>query len=128
MPGATSSSPIVASGASVAYSISSKSEHPNEAAAFLDYLASADAATVQFDSGFMPVDTSASVEAEGVRADVASGFGEVVSADGIVPFPDFAAPAMIDTIITGLQGLISKKSTTDDFLAAMQQTWDEYHG
>ncbi|GAB3600560.1 ABC transporter substrate-binding protein [Microbacterium tumbae] len=128
MPGATDASPVVASGASVAYSISSGSEHPNEAAAFLDYLASPEAATVQFDSGFMPVSTSAGVEADGVRGEIANGFSEVVAANGIVPFPDFAAPAMIDTIITGLQGLISKKSTTDEYLAALQQTWTEYHG
>jgi raffinose/stachyose/melibiose transport system substrate-binding protein len=128
MPAATTDSPAVASGASVAYSISSKSEYPNEAAAFLDYLASADAATIQFDTGFMPVSTTATVEADGLRAEIAEGFSEVVAADGIVPFPDFAAPAMIDSLVTGLQALISKQSTSDEFLSTLQQTWNEYHG
>ncbi|CAN5583415.1 extracellular solute-binding protein [soil metagenome] len=128
MPAESTSSPTVASGASVAYSISSKSENPNVAAAFLDYLASESAAAIQFETGFMPVSTTAEVQAEGVRGDIALAFSEVVEANGIVPFPDFAAPAMIDSIITGLQGLISKQSTTDQFLGSLQQTWTEYHG
>ncbi len=52
----------IASGASVAFSISSKTKHPNEAAAFLDFMSSPEAAKVQVDTGFMPVDTETAVE------------------------------------------------------------------
>lgn len=123
-----SDGPLVASGASVAYSISSKSKNPNVAAAFLDYLGSEEAAKVQFDGGFMPVNKDATVEATGLKAEIATAFSELVAVDGIVPFPDFAAPAMIDQLISGVQGLISKQSTTDQYLGNLQTTWSEYHG
>ena len=78
MPAPEADGPLVASGASVAYSISSKSENPNVAAAFLDYLGSPEAAKVQFDGGFMPVNKDATVEATGLKAEIASAFSELV--------------------------------------------------
>lgn len=128
MPGPTADAPLVASGASVAYSISAKTEHPDVAAAFLDYLGSADAAPVQVESGFMPVNVDATVEATGLKADIATGFSEVVAVDGIVPFADFAAPAMLDQLVSGIQGLISQQSTTEQFLEGLQGVWSSYHG
>lgn len=128
MPGPTADAPLVASGASVAYSISAKTEHPDVAAAFLDYLGSAEAAPVQVESGFMPVNVDATVEATGLKGDIATGFSEVVAVDGIVPFADFAAPAMLDQLVSGIQGLISQQSTTEQFLEGLQGVWSSYHG
>lgn len=128
MPSPEGGTPKVASGASVAYAISAKSEHPNEAAAFLDYLSSPEAAKIQFDTGFMPVDTEAELGAEGVRNEIATSFAPVAQADGIVPFPDYASPGMIDKLTPGIQGLISGKTTADDFLRSLQESWNEHHG
>ncbi|GAA4708652.1 ABC transporter substrate-binding protein [Phytohabitans rumicis] len=128
LPQATAGDSVVASGASVAYSISSKTKHPNEAAAFLDFMRDAKAATVQFDTGFMPVNNETAVQATGVRADIAADFKKVVADNGIVPFPDFASPNMIDRLTSGVQGLLSKKTTPDAFLTSLQESWTEYHG
>ncbi|MCG5218001.1 extracellular solute-binding protein [Streptosporangium sp. KLBMP 9127] len=118
----------VASGASVAYAISAKTANPNVAAAFLDYLSSPEAAKIQFDGGFMPVDTKAELDAEGLRAEITTGFTRVAQSNGIVPFPDFASPGMIDKLTPGVQGLISDTVTADDFLRSLQKSWDEHHG
>lgn len=127
-PAAEQGAPAVASGASVAFSISSKTQHPNEAAAFLDFMRSPEAAKVQFESGFMPVDTKADIAASGVTADVTTDFAKVVADDGIVPFPDFASPNMIDRLTAGVQGLLSRQTTPDAFLASLQDSWTTYHG
>ncbi|GGP02111.1 extracellular solute-binding protein [Nonomuraea glycinis] len=118
----------VASGASVAYAISAKSKHPNVAAAFLDYLSSPEAAKIEFDGGFMPVDTKAEVGGEGLRGEIATVFGPVAQANGIVPFPDYASPGMIDKLTPGIQALIGGKMTTDAFLKSLQESWDGHHG
>lgn len=127
LPQGPASDSTVASGASVAYSISSKTKHPNEAAAFLDFMRDAKAATIQFDTGFMPVNNSAPIQATGVRADIAAQFKTVVGDDGIVPFPDFASPNMIDRLTAGVQGLLSKKTTPEAFLTSLQESWTQYH-
>ncbi|HLS14235.1 MAG TPA: extracellular solute-binding protein, partial [Beutenbergiaceae bacterium] len=104
LPGAEAGSAPVASGSSVAYSISSASEHPDVAAAFLDYLSSPEAAAIQIDTGFMPVDTEADIATDGLLGDIADSFAPVAEQSNIVPFPDFAAPGMIDSLTGGLQG------------------------
>jgi len=128
LPGTEADAPAIASGASVAYSISSKSENPNVAAAFLDYLSSPEAAAIQVETGFMPVDVTADVPAEGLKGQISNDFGDVLAGHGTLPFPDFAAPAMLDTLIAGTQGLISKRITAEGYLAELQATWNEYHG
>lgn len=128
MPGASADSPKIASGASVAYSISSKSENANVAAAFLDYLTSPEAAKIQLGTGFMPVAAESDEQGEGLTGDIVDGYGEVVEVNGIVPFPDFSAPGMIDRLTAGVQGLISKRTTSDDFLASLQSEWTGHHG
>ena len=128
MPPASGTTAKVASGASVAYAISSKTKYPNVAAAFLDYLSSPEAAKIQFDTGFMPVDTKAELGATGLREEIASGFAPVADGNGIVPFPDFASPGMIDKLTPGIQGLIGGKTTPDAFLRSLQQSWNDHHG
>src|SRR5699024_1585934 len=70
-PGESADSEPVASGSSVAFSISSKTEYPNAAAAFLNYMGTAEAAQIQVDGGFMPVNTDADVQIGGLGDDVA---------------------------------------------------------
>lgn len=128
LPGTEADAPAIASGASVAYSISSKSKNANVAAAFLDYLSSPEAAAIQVETGFMPVDTTADVPVQGLKGQISGDFADVQAGQGILPFPDFAAPAMLDTLTAGTQGLISKRLSAEDYLAELQATWNEYHG
>jgi ABC-type glycerol-3-phosphate transport system substrate-binding protein len=128
LPGVEPGAPAVANGASVAWSISSKSDHKDVAAAFLDYMRSSEAAGIQAAGGFMPVDVDAAPPAEGLEADIAEGFKAVVANDGILPFPDFAAPSMLDVLISGTQGLIGGKTSVDAYLQSLQDVWNEHHG
>ncbi|GAB3987050.1 hypothetical protein GCM10029978_104180 [Actinoallomurus acanthiterrae] len=128
MPSASGGPAKVASGASVAYAISSKTRHPNVAAAFLDYLNSPEAAKIQFDGGFMPVDTKAELGTKGLSRQIADNFAPVAQSNGIVPFPDFASPGMIDKLTPGVQGLMTGKMTGEAFLRSLQKSWDEHHG
>lgn len=128
LPGTSPDAPPVASGSSVAYSISPRSESPDVAAAFLDYLSSPEAARIQVDTGFMPVNSGADVAAEGLLGEIATAFTPVAEQSNIVPFPDFAAPGMLDQLTAGLQGIISGQTTTENYLAALQETWVSHHG
>lgn len=128
LPGAEAGAAPVASGSSVAYSISAASEHPDVAAAFLDFMNSPEAAAIQIETGFMPVDTGADVASEGLLGDIADSFAPVAQESNIVPFPDFAAPGMIDALTGGLQGVIAGQTTSEDYLASLQEVWAGHHG
>jgi len=127
LPGKTADSPAVAPGSSVAFSISSKSKHPNVAAAFLNYLSSPEAAQMQVDGGYMPVNTSTEIKTKGVNSEVAANFADVIDGSGIVSFPGSASPGMIDKLKPGIQGLISGHTTPEEFLRSLQGEWSDFH-
>jgi len=126
-PGESADSEPVASGSSVAFSISSKTEHPNAAAAFLNYLGTPEAAQIQVDGGFMPVNTDADVQIGGLGDDVAEEFTAVIDGAGIVPFPGYASPGMVDKLQSGAQGLITGHMAAEEYLRSMQEEWASYH-
>jgi raffinose/stachyose/melibiose transport system substrate-binding protein len=126
MPTPDGSPSNVATGASVSWSISAQTEHPEEAAMFLDFMASPEAAVAQVASGFMPVNPAVETDATGVTAEIVDAFAVVAENDGIMPFPDHPAPALLDILTAGVQGLISGEMSTDDYLASLQTAWDEF--
>lgn len=116
-------------GTSVAYAISAKSKHPNEAAAFLDFLRSGEASQQQFAQGFMPNDPSVAVAEPGtLQADIVAAWAEVAAADGLVAFNNNASATMSDTLRSGTQKVIAGQMNADDFIKSVQADWDAAHG
>jgi ABC-type glycerol-3-phosphate transport system substrate-binding protein len=128
MPGPTADAPATGSGFSVAYSVSSRTDVPDAAAAFLDFLSSDEAAVIESEGGFLPPNIEAAPEQTGVRADLYAAFQRVIEANGLNLYPDFAAPSAYDQEVAGIQGLIAGEGDVDEFLSGIQATRDEYHG
>lgn len=116
-------------GTSVAYAISSKSENPDAAAAFLDFLGSAEAGEHQFEQGFLPVDPAAVTPEEGtLQADLVAAWSEVVEDDGLVGFNNNASPTMNDTLTATTQELLAGKIDPAKAVEVIQGDWDQTHG
>ncbi|BCL32815.1 extracellular solute-binding protein [Streptomyces aurantiacus] len=128
MPGEKAGSPTVASGFSVSYAVSSKTEHPQAAGAFLDFLTSPEAGQIISDNGFLPPNPEAVKKPAGVLADIAEGHRRAVADDGITTFPDFAAPAMLDRLRSGVQKLIADRVAPAEYLDSLQDEWEDHHG
>ena len=127
-PGPEADSPARGSGFSVSYSISARSESPDTAAAFLDFLGSEAAAPIIAEGGFLPPNIDAAPDLGGVLTDLNEQFRAVVADDGINAFPDFAAPAMLDALVSGIQSLIAGRMDPAAFLEDLQEIRDEFHG
>ncbi len=127
MPDTSADAPPVASGGSVAYSISAKTKHPDAAAAFLNYMATAEAAPAEADAGFLPVSTEGDVDYSPLGQTVADAFKAVAGGDGVVSFPDYASPGMIDKLESGVQGLITGHTDAESFVKSLQSEWSSYH-
>ncbi|MFS8201549.1 ABC transporter substrate-binding protein [Streptomyces sp. CWNU-52B] len=128
MPGRRADSPTVASGFSVSYAVSSKTGHPQAAGVFLDFLTSPEAGQIISDNGFLPPNPGAVKKPQGVLADIAAGHRKAVADDGITTFPDFAAPAMLDRLRSGVQKLIADRVRPADYLDSLQDEWEDHHG
>lgn len=119
---------ITGIGTSVAYAISTQSEHPNEAAAFLDFLRSPEASEQQFAQGFMPDDPTVAVAEEGtLQGDIVAAWAKIAEADGLVAFNNNATATMNDALKAGTQQLIAGQLSVDDFLTSIQADWATSH-
>ena len=121
--------PAVASGASVAFSISSKTKHPNEAAAFLDFMRSPEAATGPVRQR-VHAGRHHSADLKATRRDRRHRheFAKLVADNGIVPFPDFASPNMIDRLTLGRAGPAEQADDTGrSSSTSLQESWTQHH-
>lgn len=124
LPGTEASSPAVAMGSGFPYSISSKSKNKDVAAAFLNYMVSADAADGVYASGFVPVVGEPTDEGTALQQEILAAYGDVVDGAGIAPFANWATSSMIDALTSGVQGVISGNLSPEAFVESLQADWE----
>ncbi|MDR3360885.1 MAG: extracellular solute-binding protein [Bifidobacteriaceae bacterium] len=110
-------------GGAIAYAISSKSKHPDAAAAFLDFMHTDEAAEAQFEAGFLPVNVEAIKPAPGLQSDIVEAYAQVNRDNGLVAYNNNVTPSMNDTLIAQTQELIAGRIDVPKFMAAIQADW-----
>ena len=114
---AADATPVATGGTGLPFAVTSKSPHPDVAAAYINFITDPHAMQVLAKTGNLPVaDTAAQQVGAGLQKDVFTAFGTVVKADGLLPYLDYATPTMPDTLGAGLQDLLAKKATPQQFL------------
>jgi raffinose/stachyose/melibiose transport system substrate-binding protein len=119
--------PVSLGGESLAWGVTSKSEHPDVAAAYIDFITNGEAATVLAETGnlpAMPVDESAIPQ--GLPAEVFEAWGRLRDADGLIPYLDYATPTFYDDISAGIQELMAGKQDPAAFTTAMQGSMEKF--
>jgi raffinose/stachyose/melibiose transport system substrate-binding protein len=108
--------------------ISSKSKHPDVAAAFLDYLMSPEAGQTGVDHGLVPA-LSPNVKVPPASLSLtgeSAGAATLDAADGYVPYFDWSSPTMLDTLTQNIQLVFAGKLTADKFTAAVDKDRDTF--
>ena len=119
--------PVATGGTGLPFSVTSKSAHPDAAAAYINFITDAHAMQVLTKTGNLPVaDTAAQQVAGGLQKDVFTAFGTVVKGDGLLPYLDYATPTMYDTLGAGLQDLLAKKATPQQFVQRVQKDYSDF--
>lgn len=115
-------------GQGLSWSVTSKSKHPDVAAAYIDFITNAHAADVMTQTGNLPVvaPESAKVPADTAQAEMVDAWAEVSKQDGLVPYLDYTTPTFYDTITTELQKLIGGQLSPGDFGAALQKDYSSF--
>jgi raffinose/stachyose/melibiose transport system substrate-binding protein len=129
MPGASASDqPVALGGESLPFTITSKSKHPDVAAAYIDFITNPDAAKVLAQTNnlpAMPVDQSA-VPTTGLSADVFAQWKRLNAADGLIPYLDYTTPTFYDDISGGVQRLMAAKDSPKQFAKDMQSVYEKW--
>ncbi|NHN54672.1 extracellular solute-binding protein [Calidifontibacter sp. DB0510] len=114
-------------GTGIPWAISSKTKHPDAAAAYINFITSPEAMKVLASTGNVPVaNTSEQTAATPLDKDVLTAFGKVVEANGLVPYLDYATPTMADTLGAALQDLLAGRKTPAQFLDTLQQDYSGF--
>jgi raffinose/stachyose/melibiose transport system substrate-binding protein len=114
---------------SLPYHISSKSQNPAAAAAFINFITDPHAAGIVIDNGDLPAATpeGATVDPQSSLAAISQAWGEKSKAGTLTPYLDWATSTMGDTLFGGLQQLSEGKVTPAQFTAAVQKDWEQQH-
>ncbi|MDQ7877072.1 extracellular solute-binding protein [Microbacterium sp. QXD-8] len=106
--------------------ISSKSENPDVAAAFLDFLMSQDASQAAVDLGLVPMLNEVEIPDVLSQTGEATATATLDSDDGYVPYFDWASPTMLDILTQNTQLLLAGKTTPEEFTKAVDADRDTF--
>jgi raffinose/stachyose/melibiose transport system substrate-binding protein len=106
--------------------ISAKSKHPDVAAAFLDYLMSADASTTAVKLGLVPMLNKVDIPDTLSQGDEVKATATLDSDDGYVPYFDWSSAGMLDILTQNTQLLLAAKTTPEDFTKAVDGERDSF--
>ncbi|GAB2711241.1 ABC transporter substrate-binding protein [Arthrobacter bambusae] len=107
--------------------ISAKSQHPDVAAAFLDFLMSKKASQTAVDLGLVPMLNSglSTPDTLSLKGE-ATATAKLDSGDGYVPYFDWSSPTMLDTLTQNTQLLLAGKTTPEQFTKAVDTDRDAF--
>jgi raffinose/stachyose/melibiose transport system substrate-binding protein len=128
MPGTDEGAdPVALGGESLPWAITSQSKNKDVAAAYIDFLTDANAATVLAETNnlpAMPVDEGSI--AEGLPREVYTEWTRLNEADGIIPYLDYTTPTFYDDISAAIQELMGGKSDPAQFTAGVEQAYRKF--
>lgn len=113
--------------------LSARSDNPDAAAAFLDFVQTdPEARQLTVSSGGLvpagPADAS-TPEADGVIGDTVAAFDELVAEDGLVDFMANASSSIqVNTIVPNLQLLLANRQAPDEFTSELQEGYERETG
>ncbi len=129
MPGVDGGDAPTTGALSLPFHVSARSEHPDVAAAFVDFITSRHAAQLMIGHGDLPsADPGGAAAGSGTSLSEISRTWTAKSRAGVlVPYLDWATATMGDTMFGGLQQLSQGAITPTAFAAAVQRDWENAH-
>jgi raffinose/stachyose/melibiose transport system substrate-binding protein len=114
--------PVSATGGTgLPFAITSASDAPDAAAAYLDFITNSDAMQVLTETGNLPVaDTAAQTPPAGLSQDVFAAFAAAADGGRLLPYLDYATPTMGDTMGAALQDLLSGAQPPEAVLSTVE--------
>jgi raffinose/stachyose/melibiose transport system substrate-binding protein len=121
-------SPVATGGAGFPLSIAAGSEHPDAAAAYIDWMTSDHASDLLLQTGEIPLHNGKppAVQPGTLLADVVNAARTVSDGNGVVPYEDWATPTFYDTITSNVQELMVNRQTPDEFVANVEADYQDF--
>lgn len=114
--------PVAEGGEGLAWALTSRSRHPDVAAAYVNFITGARASQVMIDTGNLPAVLPAGFRPRTgtLPGDIAASWQQISTQDGLLPYLDYTTPTFYDTLTAAVQELTSKQLSPEDFVATLQ--------
>ena len=110
------------------FAITSESEHPDVAAAYLDHISSAEAMAKISDAGGLPVHDLESQSVEGIQSEMFDAWTEATEAGALTPYLDWATPESSNLLPAEVQKLMDGSTSPEEFLGTLEDDYTEFTG
>ena len=120
--------PIALGGEDLPWTITQKSENPDVAAAYIDFLTNENATKVLVETGNLPAPPVAEADRPktGLEADVFEQWDRLNESDGLIPYLDYAYDTAYDDIGGGVQELLDGQQDPQEFTESIQGKYTEF--
>ncbi|MDR6971630.1 extracellular solute-binding protein [Leifsonia shinshuensis] len=125
---AGASAPVTQGGEGLAWAITSKSAHPNAAAAYIDFISGKSSAQTMIDANSLPTVLPADHKAQdgSLQASVYDQYTSLTAGKSIVPYLDYTTPTFYNTLTAAMQDLTAQKSTPQQFTQTLQTDYSGF--
>jgi raffinose/stachyose/melibiose transport system substrate-binding protein len=122
------SAPATQGGEGLAWAVTSKSAHPNAAAAYIDFISGKSSAQTMIDADSLPtvLPTGYSASAGTLKASVYEQYASLTKGTSIVPYLDYTTPTFYNTLTAAMQDLTALKSTPEQFTQTLQTDYSAF--
>lgn len=120
--------PLTQGGEGLAWAVTSKSKHPDVAAAYINFLVDNNGMKTSADNGNLPALPPADYKpASGtVNADTLTQWKAVSQKDGLLPYLDYTTPTFYDTLTAAVQELTAGQLTPMAFTTQLQSDYSSF--
>ncbi|QNE35709.1 extracellular solute-binding protein [Leifsonia shinshuensis] len=125
---AGASAPVTQGGEGLAWAITSKSAHPNAAAAYIDFISGKSSAQAMIDASSLPTVLPAdhTSEAGTLNASVYDQYTSLTAGKSIVPYLDYTTPTFYTTLTAAMQDLTAQKTSPQQFTQTLQTDYSGF--
>jgi raffinose/stachyose/melibiose transport system substrate-binding protein len=108
--------------------VSAKTENPDLAAAYLDWITGPSAAQELVNTQQVPAAIDAGVEmGDPLGQEVKDGWDALVEDGGLTLYPDWASPTMLQTMGQSFQEMLAGRIEPEEVISRVQDDWEKYH-
>jgi raffinose/stachyose/melibiose transport system substrate-binding protein len=127
MPPGESGKAVAIGSASLPMHVSAKSEQPDLAAAYLDFITGPTAGQALVDTQQVPAATDGTAKpGDPLAQQVQDGWDKLVEDGGLTLYPDWSSPTMLETMGQSFQELLAGRASAEDVVKRTQADWDDY--
>lgn len=128
MPPGDSGKTVAIGSASVPMHISAKTNQPDLAAAYLNFITGPDAGQALVDTQQVPAATNGTAEpTDPLGKDVKAGWDKLVEDGGLTLYPDWSSPTMLQTMGQSFQEMLAGRTSPEDVIKRTQDDWEKYN-